>query len=90
MGDLSVELESVLFAALLDDIDRGWLQRYPLDDARFAEATNLIARYPEHPLRTLDALHLTVAADLAVSSVATADGVMADAALSMGLQVVRF
>ena len=90
MGDLSVELESVLFAALLDDIDRGWLQRYPLDDARFAEATNLIARYPEHPLRTLDALHLTVAADLAVSIVATADGVMADAALSMGLQVVRF
>jgi len=90
MGDLSVELESVLFAALLDDIDRGWLQRYPLDDARFAEATNLIARYPEHPLRTLDALHLTVAADLAVSIVATADGVMADAALSMGLQVVQF
>ena len=90
MGDLSVELESVLFAALLNDIDRGWLQRYPLDDARFAEATNLIARYPEHPLRTLDALHLTVAADLAVSIVATADGVMADAALSMGLQVVRF
>ena len=90
MGDLSVELESVLFAALLNDIDRGWLQRYPLDDARFAEATNLIARYPEHPLRTLDALHLTVAADLAVSIVATADGVMADAPLSMGLQVVRF
>jgi hypothetical protein len=90
MGDLSVELESVLFAALLDDIDRGWLQRYPLDDARFAEATNLIARYPEHPLRTLDALHLTVAADLAVSIVATSDGVMADAALSMGFQVVRF
>ena len=75
MGDLSVELESVYFAAFLDDIDRGWLQRYPLDDARFAEATNLIARYPEHPLRTLNALHLTVAAD---------------AALSMDFQVVRF
>ena len=90
MGDLSVELESVLFAALLDDIDRGWLQRYPLDDARFAEATNLIARYPEYPLRTLDALHLTMAADLGVSILATADGVMADAAMSMGMQVVRF
>ena len=90
MGDLSVELESVLFAALFDDIDRGWLQRYPLDDARFAEATNLIARYPEHPLRTLDALHLTMAADLGVSILATADGVMADAAMSMGMQVVRF
>jgi predicted nucleic acid-binding protein len=90
MGDLSVELESLLFAALLGDIDRGWLLRTAVSDARFAEATYLIARYPEHPLRTLDALHLTVAADLAVSIVATADGVMADAALSMGLQVVRF
>ena len=61
-----------------------------MDDARVAEATNLIARDPVHPLRTLDALHLTLAADLAVSVLATADGVMADAAVSMGLQVVRF
>ena len=58
MGDLSVELESLLFAALLSDIDRGWLLQVPVGDARFAEATNLIARYPDHPLRTLDALHL--------------------------------
>lgn len=90
MGDLSVELESLLFAALLSDIDRGWLLQAPVSDARFAEATNLIARYPEHPLRTLDALHLTVAADLGVSVLATADGVMADAAASMGFQVARF
>ena len=61
-----------------------------MDDARFAEATNLIARYSEHPLRTLDALHLTLAADLVVSMLATADGVMADVAVSMGLQIVRF
>jgi len=90
MGDFSVELESVLFAAFLEDISRGWLQRFRLDDGRFAEATNLIARYPEHPLRTLDALHLTVAADLGLSILATADGVMAAAAESMGMQVVRF
>ena len=61
-----------------------------MDDARFAEATNLIERYPKHPLRTLNALHLTLAADLAVSMLATADGVMADAAVSMGLQVACF
>ena len=90
MGDVSVELESVLFAAFLEDIDRGWLQRYRLEDARFAEATNLIARYPEHPLRTLDALHLTMASELGVAILATADDVMASAAVSMGLQVVRF
>ncbi len=49
--------------------------RTAVSDERFAEATNLIARYPEHPLRTLDALHLTVAAD---------------SAASMSFQVARF
>ena len=77
MGDLTVELENVLVAAFLEDIDRGWLQRYPLDDARFSEAANLIARYPEQPLRSLDALHLTVAAQAGISMLATADAVMA-------------
>ena len=90
MGDFTVELESQLFAALLEDIDRGWLQRYPLDDGRYPEATNLIARYPEQPLRTLDALHLTLAAQAGIPILATADAVMANAAMSMGFEVVRF
>lgn len=46
MGDVPVELEHQLFATFLEDLDRGWLQRYPLDDARFSEATHLIARTP--------------------------------------------
>jgi len=90
MGDVSVELENQLFAAFLEDIDRGWLQRYPLDDARYSEATNLIARYPEHSLRSLDALHLTVAAQAGIPILATADAVMAAAGLSMGFQIARF
>ncbi len=51
MEELTVELESVLFSAFLEDIDRGWLQRYPIDDMRVDETTRLITRYPEHPLR---------------------------------------
>ncbi len=90
MGDLSTELESLLFASFLEDIDRGWLQRHAVDDPRFSEATNLIARYPEHPLRTLDALHLTQALHLGTPIIATADAVMAAAASSMGLEVVPF
>lgn len=35
MGDLSFELVSTLFAAFLEDIDRGWLQRTAVDDVRF-------------------------------------------------------
>ena len=78
MNDVSVDLEHQLFAAFLEDIDRGWLQRYPL------------ARYPEHGLRSLDALHLTVAAQAGISMLATADAVMAAAGLSMGFEVARF
>jgi len=90
MGELSAELESILYAAFLDDIARGWLQDYPVNDACFDQAVNLIARYPEHPLRTLDALHLALANHLAVETVATADSVMAEAAAAMGLRVRQF
>lgn len=90
MGDLTAELESVLFAAFAEDIERGWLQMVPVDDARYAEASNLMARHPEHALRTLDALHLVQAVHAAVSLLATADGVVAGAATEMGLQVESF
>mgnify|MGYP000161343929 CR=1 FL=1 len=90
MNELTVELESVLFSAFLEDIDRGWLQCYPIDDARFEEASRLITRYPEHPLRTLDALHLNSALHFGVNELATADRTMANAAAQMGFSVTRF
>jgi predicted nucleic acid-binding protein len=77
IGDLPTELESELFAAFQEDIDRGWLQLYPIEDARFAEASNLISRHPKHPLRSLDALHLAQAVHIGTEQIATADEVMA-------------
>lgn len=90
VGDLTAELESELFAAFLQDIDRGSLQLYPIEDARFSEASNLIDRYPEQPLRTLDALHLVQARHADVPQLATADAVMANTATRMGLEVAKF
>ena len=90
MGEIDGALESLLFAAFLDDIAAGALSLVPVADAMFDEAAQLIARYPEHPLRTLDALHLAVARHAEVDALASADGVMADAAQAMGLTVVRF
>ena len=90
MGELSAQLESVLYAALLDDIAQGWLQAYPIEDRHCIEAVHLIERLPEHRLRTLDALHLAVAKRLAVDTLATADAVMADAGQAMGFEVARF
>lgn len=90
MGDLTAQLEGELFAAFQEDIDRGWLQQYPFEDARFAEAANLMRRHPGHPLRTLEALHLAQAVNADIQLLATADAVMAEAAVSMGLAVERF
>ncbi len=90
MGDLDARLESVLFAAFLEDIDRGWLQLYPVDDARFAEAANLISRLAKHPLRTLDALHLAQALHSNTPTIATADQIMAKAAKTLHLQTQTF
>ena len=90
MNELNAELESVLYAAFLEDIARGWLQEHPVTDACFDEAVNLINRYPEHPLRTLDALHLALVNQMGIATLATADTVMAEAASSMGLTVRRF
>jgi predicted nucleic acid-binding protein len=77
MGNFDAALEAVLFSALLDDIASGALLLYPIDDARFDDAVNLIGRYPEHPLRTLDAPHLSVARHLGLQTLATADAAMA-------------
>lgn len=90
LGELTMEDESVLFAAMLDDVARGLLQRYPIEDSRFDEAANLLTLYPESRLRTLDALHLVQAAHAGASTLATADIVMANAATKMGFEVVRF
>jgi len=56
MGDFTVELETLLFAAFLEVSDRGWVRVYPFIDACFAEVSNLISRYSEHLWNTLVAL----------------------------------
>lgn len=90
MGDLSPETETVIYAAFLQDIAEGSLRQYAVGDARLSEAVNPISRYPEHPLGTLDALHLAVARSAQVDAMATADTVMAAAAGAMGFVTMRF
>ncbi len=89
MGEIDQALEHLLYAAFLDDIATGALSSRAVEDARFDEAANLMARYPDQPLRTLDALHLAVARAAQMDTLATADRVMANAARAMGLTVVE-
>jgi len=90
MAELDPALEARLFAAFLRDFANGDLSLYPVDDARYEVALQLIGTYPHHPLRTLDALHLGVAQHLGAACLATADAVMADAARALGFDVKRF
>jgi hypothetical protein len=90
MGDLDPALESLVFATFLDDVAAGFLSLCNVEDPRFDEAVGLIARYPDYPLRTLDALYLAVARHEQVDAIATADSVMAETAQAMGFAVAWF
>ncbi|MCF6186038.1 MAG: hypothetical protein L3J49_00965 [Desulfobulbaceae bacterium] len=50
----------------------------------------MIESLPSVPLRTLDALHLTIAHDIPVHSIATADKIMAQSAQLLDFEVVLF
>jgi predicted nucleic acid-binding protein len=89
-GELDYRQEAKTFAVFEEDISRGHLARYPLEDDHSDSSVRLVATHPDQALRSLDALHLTVARDLGARQLATADRVMARAAEAMGFAVVRF
>jgi predicted nucleic acid-binding protein len=90
MGDIDFALESTLYAAFQDDIANGHLQIYSMEESYWLDAANLMARYPNHPLKTLDALHLAIIRHYGIEFLATADCVMANAASEMGITVELF
>jgi hypothetical protein len=88
--DLDAKMEIRIFATLEEDIRRGHLTCHPLEDGAAIGAARLISVLSEHPLRTLDALHLSIAQEIQATALATADRVMAKAAQALGLSVTRF
>lgn len=82
--------ENRINAELAVDIQNGALRVGGIGDEHFAAAYHLIGRLADIPLRTLDALHLAAAEQLAVSAFATADETQAEAAAALGFTVHRF
>jgi predicted nucleic acid-binding protein len=89
-AELDAKLEAKLFAAFEQDIADGHVSLHRLEDRQVLAAQRLFARVPDLPLRSLDALHLASAIEIGVERLATADRVMADAAVALGLEGVRF
>jgi uncharacterized protein len=88
--ELAPKLEAKVFSTFDQQIRDGLISVYPLDDQHAVDALELLAALHNHPLRTLDALHLAIARTLEVETLVTADRVLAKAAESIGLKTVRF
>ncbi len=85
----AVQVQEV-YANFKQDIQSGHLLQNPVSDQQILNAELMIESLPTIPLRSLDALHLSIAHDLAVKTIATADLVMQDAAHHLGLDVAWF
>lgn len=90
MGDLDTEEEDAVWNTFLKDRADGVFIILPMGDAHLLAATELIGKLMDCPLRTLDALHLTIASQAGATSVASADKVMLRAARSLQLAVHDF
>ena len=89
-GDLPEGLEGEILVAFEEDIGFGHLDVVPLRDQHVTVACQLLRTLRQHPLRTLDALHLAIARDAGASAIATADRVMVMAATDLGFEVTTF
>jgi predicted nucleic acid-binding protein len=89
-GKIDSKLENRIFGVFKEDIRQGYLSCYPIPGGVMEGAANLISVLSDAPLRTLDALHLTIAKEIGADVMVTADRVMAAAAGGMGFSVVDF
>lgn len=90
MDHLDRETEDRVFDRFSEDVERRVLFLRPVEDDDVRAAASLLGRFPDIALRTLDALHLSLAAALDVEELATADRTMARAGEELGLRVARF
>lgn len=85
MAEISQTEASAIAAQFQADLDNGFYIRLPLEPLHYTTAHNWISQF-NTPLRTLDALHLAVAASNGISLI-TADAALAESAETLGLQV---
>lgn len=88
--DLPAELVQRIFAAFEQDMQAGHLITHPVEDHQVGESISLLDRVSPIALRTLDAIHLSIAVSINADMIATADRVMETAARELGLQVRSF
>jgi predicted nucleic acid-binding protein len=88
--DIDAIIEARVFASVQEDIRQGFLVCHHLPGGLASAAVNLISSLPHISLRTLDALHLSIAKEIDAAIVVTADRIMVAGAEALGVSVVRF
>jgi predicted nucleic acid-binding protein len=88
--NIDPKTEIKIYASFEEDIRQKFLICHPLPVGLAAGAVNLLSVLFDLQLRTLDALHLTIAKEIQTEVLATADRIMAIGAEAIGFSVVRF
>jgi hypothetical protein len=89
-GALDARRANQVRDAVLSDADSGAFRRLDLNPSVHRRAEQLLLSTESVPLRTLDALHIALAASGEATHVITFDSRMADAAHLHGLRLVPF
>lgn len=89
-GGLSRDNEGDALHTFEEDIRLGFLKVDSMQDRHIALAHDLIEKLQDIPLRTLDALHLSIASSSGYIRFATADKVQAEAAETLGMHTDKF
>jgi len=89
-GDIDLLTQGKVLATFEGDIAGGHVVLIPHTIESFLAAESLLGSLPEIPLRTLDAMHLGIMQAAGVTTLATADRVMAQAAEALGMECETF
>ncbi len=89
-GGIDAAAQGRVLATFEGDIALGHLILLPHTVESFLLAESLLGAHPGLPLRTLDALHLGVMLSAGVTTLATADRVMAQAAVVLEMECESF
>jgi predicted nucleic acid-binding protein len=89
-GHSDVVTQGKVIATFEGDLAGGHLVLLPHTVESFLIAESILGSHPEIPLRTLDALHLGTMRAAGIETLATADRVMAQAAMALGMECETF
>lgn len=90
-GDLTKRAETAIWTAFQDDMNAGKVELVHLHDRHYVKAADVIREYGKaHGIKTLDALHLSIAHGLQAASFLCSDKVLVRVAAAMGIQISQW